>query len=403
MDYMEAEADFFSQFVEGGMDTFPHYIREKRKLACWGDDPEIQAMSEIYDRPADIWCYDRVRGARLMRTFHEAAGSAHRQPICLSYYGGGHYDSIVDPGSNNAILRRTPGDAEDDAVARVRARSAMAVTSGGLNNMRRSTDTEATERELLDIAIQVSRNEHLAWAEEDLAYSLAMSLDSNSEHSSGEEKSEGSILQSLSSSVMSRRQLLGDTDQNTNLLVSQEGQILDRIARESEKEFIENEILKTITAETTLNEEEEIRRAKQESLVDITSLSSKDGDVTSGDNLLQELKQFEMTEEEIINLAIKESMKHVVIGYDHGNVPMSSYTSPFAPEYPSARPAMSIPSASEKSGDVNSDDNSLYSMEIEEDELARAIRMSMQGTYGADTMDNDLEIDLERAIFESLR
>lgn len=45
MDYMEAEADFFSQFVEGGIDTFPHYIREKRKLACWGDDPEIQVLS----------------------------------------------------------------------------------------------------------------------------------------------------------------------------------------------------------------------------------------------------------------------------------------------------------------------------------------------------------------------
>jgi OTU domain-containing protein 5 len=42
LDYMEVEADFFSQFVEGGKEFFPLYLRAKRMDACWGDDPEIE-------------------------------------------------------------------------------------------------------------------------------------------------------------------------------------------------------------------------------------------------------------------------------------------------------------------------------------------------------------------------
>jgi OTU-like cysteine protease len=44
MDYMEADAGFYSQFVEGGMEAFPFYLRAKRLNACWGDDPEIQVF-----------------------------------------------------------------------------------------------------------------------------------------------------------------------------------------------------------------------------------------------------------------------------------------------------------------------------------------------------------------------
>lgn len=46
VDYMESESDFFSQFVEGGKDMFPLYLRAKRMDACWGDDPEIEVPSD---------------------------------------------------------------------------------------------------------------------------------------------------------------------------------------------------------------------------------------------------------------------------------------------------------------------------------------------------------------------
>jgi hypothetical protein len=44
VDYMESEAEFFCQFVEGGRESFPYYLQAKRTDACWGDDPEIEVF-----------------------------------------------------------------------------------------------------------------------------------------------------------------------------------------------------------------------------------------------------------------------------------------------------------------------------------------------------------------------
>lgn len=40
------------------MAAFLRYLEVKRQNAVWGDDPEVQALCEIYDRPAEIWAYD---------------------------------------------------------------------------------------------------------------------------------------------------------------------------------------------------------------------------------------------------------------------------------------------------------------------------------------------------------
>ena len=99
-DYMSLERPFFQSFVEGDGEAFDRYISEKRRDGSWGDEPEIQALCELYDRPCEVWAYDagmdprKGGGARILRTFHAAAkgGSVMR----LSYYGGGHYDSLVN-------------------------------------------------------------------------------------------------------------------------------------------------------------------------------------------------------------------------------------------------------------------------------------------------------------------
>ncbi|CAN0528275.1 unnamed protein product, partial [Scytosiphon promiscuus] len=54
----QSEAHFFEPYVEGDMAAFLIYLGIKRRNAVWGDDPEVQALSEIYDRPAEIWAYD---------------------------------------------------------------------------------------------------------------------------------------------------------------------------------------------------------------------------------------------------------------------------------------------------------------------------------------------------------
>lgn len=98
MAYMEVERQYFEPYVEGDMADFLRYLEVKRRDGVWGDDPEVQAICELYDRPAVIWVYDAAQGAKKLRTFHEAGGFSSRpdrQPMMLSYYGGGHYDSIM--------------------------------------------------------------------------------------------------------------------------------------------------------------------------------------------------------------------------------------------------------------------------------------------------------------------
>ena len=68
MDYILSEKEYFKDFIIGGNDSSVEaYVNRKRMNAVWGDDVEIQAMSEIYNRPIEIYAYS----AEPMRTFHE--------------------------------------------------------------------------------------------------------------------------------------------------------------------------------------------------------------------------------------------------------------------------------------------------------------------------------------------
>jgi OTU domain-containing protein 5 len=51
----------------GGEDNFDEYIYRKRQDGVWGDDIELQALSEIYNSPIEIYAYR----SEPMRTFHE--------------------------------------------------------------------------------------------------------------------------------------------------------------------------------------------------------------------------------------------------------------------------------------------------------------------------------------------
>lgn len=111
LDYMASERAYFEPYVAQDFDV---YIREKRALGAWGDEPELQALCELYDRPAQVWSFDADAGlAKVLRAFHrddETAGP----PMRLSYFGGGHYDSIVaHHGPHRALSSRRPGELED--------------------------------------------------------------------------------------------------------------------------------------------------------------------------------------------------------------------------------------------------------------------------------------------------
>ena len=95
MDYIEKNKLFYSQFIEGGEAKISEYIERKRKRGIWGDNLEIQALSEIYNRPIEIY----VKIEKPLKTFCNDKINT-KYPIKISYFGNKHYNSIV-PSTKN--------------------------------------------------------------------------------------------------------------------------------------------------------------------------------------------------------------------------------------------------------------------------------------------------------------
>ena len=87
------EQNYFRNFIVGGLDSqkFKSYIEAKRMDGSWGDDVEIQALSEIYNRSIEIY----MHSSKPMRTFHETA-FLRGDPMRLSYHGKSHYNSVIE-------------------------------------------------------------------------------------------------------------------------------------------------------------------------------------------------------------------------------------------------------------------------------------------------------------------
>jgi len=82
----------FSQFVDG--EPFQEYIVRKRQGGVHGNNPEIQAISELYNRPVEVFVPEN--GAEPLNIFQSdyKTGDA---PIRLSYHDGNHYNAVIDP------------------------------------------------------------------------------------------------------------------------------------------------------------------------------------------------------------------------------------------------------------------------------------------------------------------
>ena len=132
MDYLLIEREFFSQFIEGGDKEFDNYINMKRKSGVWGDDIELQAISEIYNRPIEIYC----GSIKPLKTFHEnlkefnlkEENSENKKikisPIRISYHGKEHYNSVIPSKFDFEIWRnykdnmisKNPGEYEEEII-----------------------------------------------------------------------------------------------------------------------------------------------------------------------------------------------------------------------------------------------------------------------------------------------
>lgn len=121
-DYLEAERTFFGEFVEG---EFSEYVSQMRCPGHWGDHTEIQALSELYDRPIEVYAYSLTP----MNTYNNAP--RHNVPIRLSYHFQSHYNSIVTPTHTSSIMDTTPGMIEDLQINESKRRGGRVQAAGG--------------------------------------------------------------------------------------------------------------------------------------------------------------------------------------------------------------------------------------------------------------------------------
>ncbi|XP_050369590.1 OVARIAN TUMOR DOMAIN-containing deubiquitinating enzyme 6 [Argentina anserina] len=160
IDYMERERDHFSQFITEG---FTSYCKRKRRDKVYGNNVEIQALSEMYNRPIHIYSYS----IEPINIFH-GNYNTDTPPVRLSYHHGNHYNSLVDPrrltigaGLGFSSLRGTNAD-KDQVKAAIKAQQDQQIDNALLAEGRFYSDLELTEKEIERMVMEASRAEYIA-------------------------------------------------------------------------------------------------------------------------------------------------------------------------------------------------------------------------------------------------
>jgi OTU domain-containing protein 5 len=184
IDYMERERDHFSQFITEG---FTSYCKRKRRDKVYGNNMEIQALSEMYNRPIHIYSY----GTEPINIFH-GSYNTDTPPIRLSFHHGNHYNSLVDPrrltiGAGLGFSSLQGRDIDRDQIKEaIKAQQDHQIDNALLAEGRFYSDLELTEKEMERMVMEASRAEYIA--EDGFNKQLARTRDSSTsraESSSG--------------------------------------------------------------------------------------------------------------------------------------------------------------------------------------------------------------------------
>jgi OTU domain-containing protein 5 len=91
-DFMAQDPQHFGSFIIN--EGFSDYIARKRQSGVHGNNPEIQAISELFNRPVEVFTPNFVE--KPMNIFHAEYKTAD-EPIRVSYHDGNHYNAVIHP------------------------------------------------------------------------------------------------------------------------------------------------------------------------------------------------------------------------------------------------------------------------------------------------------------------
>ncbi|XP_046405569.1 OTU domain-containing protein 5-B isoform X2 [Ischnura elegans] len=158
MDFLVLNKDHYKQYMTEDLDA---YVARKRNDSVHGNHIELQALSEMFNRAIEIFCYS----IEPINIFHGLA-KPDNEPIRLSYHRGVHYNSIVDPykatiGVGLGLPNFTPGLADTNLMKEaVRQSEECVIEQAMLEDKIMATDWEATDEVLTE---QAARESYIQW------------------------------------------------------------------------------------------------------------------------------------------------------------------------------------------------------------------------------------------------
>lgn len=131
-------------------ESFPDYIKRKRQEGVHGNNPEIQAISELFNRPIEV--FSPEGGATPLNIFH-AEYKTDDAPIRLSYHDGNHYNAVIDPlvptaGLGLGLPGLQPGLADKMQVAKAVVESDAAADQMALKKVLKESEDDELQRAL---------------------------------------------------------------------------------------------------------------------------------------------------------------------------------------------------------------------------------------------------------------
>ena len=122
-----------------------------------GNNPEIQAISELFNRPIEV--FSPENGATPLNIFH-AEYKTDDAPIRLSYHDGNHYNAVIDPlvptaGLGLGLPGLQPGLADKMQVAKAVAESDAAADQLEYERALKESEEDELQRALKDSQLAV--------------------------------------------------------------------------------------------------------------------------------------------------------------------------------------------------------------------------------------------------------
>lgn len=150
------------------MTDITHYVNRKRQNHLHGNHIEIQAMSEMYNRPVELYCYEMTP----INIYNSEQIKNGYQPLRLSYHRYSHYNAILDPykssvgvGLGLAGYRPEDFDPAKQVTDACQMSEQLEIEKMMVEDKLKTTDWEATSDVVVE---QIARQSYLQFCKENM-------------------------------------------------------------------------------------------------------------------------------------------------------------------------------------------------------------------------------------------